>query len=249
MIPVPELTLDNQPGLFELNCREPGNTWLAEATNADKDPHEKSEWWSQFKPDLEAHFSGRCGWLATSLVGEGIVEHYLSCGPRKDENQNSVPSPHRHLAFEWTNYRYASGRVNSRKGNHDDAILDPCKVEEGWFEITLHGFQLLMTDAIPDEHRAKAVFTLSELKLRDGHDARRARWNWYERYWNGGTPYLDLLERDAPLVAAAVRKAQANGEELPDPTECAPGSAVVARKHPYKPRTKTAAAAVQPTIL
>lgn len=236
MIPVPKLTEDNQPGQFEKNCREPGNGWLE--AYPDKDPHVRSDLWSQFKPDLAKHFSYRCGWLGTSIEMEGVVEHYLSCGNRKDESKKSIPSPHRRLAFEWTNYRYASGVVNSRKGNHDDAVLDPCEVEASWFEVTLHGFQLLMTDAIPEEQRAKAEFTLKELELRNGHHARMARWRWYERYWNKGTPHLHLLENDAPLVAAAVRKAQANGEELPDPTECAPGSVVVARQRKFGPRAR-----------
>jgi hypothetical protein len=238
MIPVPKLTLDNQPELFEENCRAPGQTWLT--TYPGKDPHKKSKSWSEFKPDLARHFSYRCGWLATSIEMEGIVEHYLSCGNRKNEHKNSIPSPHRHLAFEWTNYRYASGVVNSRKGNHDDAVLDPCEIEDDWFEIILHGFQLRITDAIPDRLRAKADFTLEKLKLRNGYHARMARWRWYERYWNNGTPHLDLLEKDAPLVAAAVRKAQANGDELPNPTDCAPGSEVVVRKRRGRPRTRLA---------
>lgn len=236
MIPVPKLTLGNQPGLFERNCRTPGNAWLT--AYPEKDPHKKSKWWSQFQPDLARHFSYRCGWLATSIEMEGIVEHYLSCGNRKDGHKRTIPSPHRHLAFEWTNYRYASGVVNSRKGNYDDAVLDPCEIESGWFEVTLHGFQLLMTDAIPVGLKAKAEFTLKKLELRNGYHARNARWRWYERYWNNGAPLLDLLEKDAPLVAAAVRTAQSNGEELPDPTECAPGSAVVKRKRSFGARAK-----------
>ncbi len=236
MIPVPKLTKENEPDLFATNCRNPGNAWLA--AYPDKDPHEKSAWWSQFKPDLAKHFECRCGWLGTSIEQEGIVEHYLSCGNRKDENKKSTPSPHRHLAFEWSNYRYASGVVNSRKGNHDDAIIDPCEVAEGWFEVTLHGFQLLATSVIPEEHRARAETTLKTLDLRKGYHARMARWRWYERYWNHGNPLLDLLEKDAPLVAAAVKKALENGDELPNPTECAPDHQIVARKRAYGSRAR-----------
>ena len=128
--------------------------------------------------------------------------------------------------------------VNSCKGNHDDAILDPCDVGEGWFEVALHGFQLLPTSSIPEELRDKANFTLKTLDLRNGYHARKARWMWYERYWNKGDPLLDLLEKDAPLIAAAVKKAQANGDELPNPNECAPGSVLVARTRPYRKRTR-----------
>jgi hypothetical protein len=231
MIPVSKLTTENEPSLFDTNCRKPGAAWLI--ANPNKDPHVQSGWWSQFKPDLAKHFNHRCGWLGASIEVEGVVEHYLSCGNRKKQ-----PSPHQHLAFEWSNYRYASGTVNSRKGNHDDAILDPCEIGAGWFEVILHGFQLLPTKAIPKELRDKAKFTLKTLELRNGYHARMARWKWYERYWNDGEPLLDLLEKDAPLVAAAVRKAQANGEELPNPNEHAPASEVAARIRPYTKRQK-----------
>jgi len=217
--------------LFSKNCQEPGRAWLA--ANPERDPHEQSEWWSQFKPDLATLFSRRCGWLATSIEEEGIVEHYLSCG-----NRDGKPSPHRHLAFEWSNYRYASGAVNSRKGNHDDAILDPCEIKEGWFRVTLHGFQLLLTDAIPEALRDQAEFTIKTLDLRKGYQARRARWNWYERYWNNGKPLIELLEKDAPLVADALKRALKDQEELPDPNECMPGHPITARKRPYLRRVK-----------
>jgi len=231
MIPVPKLTTANEPSLFATNCREPGAAWLRE--NPEKDPHDQSAWWRQFKPDLAKHFEYRCGWLGTAIEQEGVVEHYLSCGKRKDS-----PSPHRDLAFEWSNYRYASGPVNSRKGTHDGGILDPCEIEEGWFEVTLHGFQLLITSTIPESLRTKAEFTLKTLDLRNGHHARMARWNWYSRYWNKGEPLLDLLAKDAPLVAAAVRKAQDNGEELPDPNETEPSSGLRVRQRPYRKRQK-----------
>ncbi|WP_228019853.1 hypothetical protein [Sphaerospermopsis sp. LEGE 08334] len=53
------------------------------------------------------------------------LEHFLSC-----EN-------HRHLAYEWTNYRFVSGWVNSSKGTLDNQVLDPFEVEDDWFEILL----------------------------------------------------------------------------------------------------------------
>ena len=231
MIPVPKLTPANEPELFDTNCRKPGADWLA--ANPEKDPHDQSVWWSRFKPDLAKHFKFRCGWLGTSIEMEGIVEHYRSCGNRKKK-----PSPNRNLAFEWSNYRYASGPVNSRKGTHDEAILDPCEIEDGWFEVSLNGFQLLPTSAIPPEFRTKAKDTLRILDLRNGHHARMARWNWYRRYWNGGDPLLDLLESDAPLVAIAVKKAIAQGEELPDPNANEPSSSMKARQRQYKKKQK-----------
>ena len=233
MIPVAKLTNASEPKDFDSNCRKCGNLWLA--AHPDKDPHEMSSWWSQFKPDLAAHFGHRCGWSATTIGQLGLVDHYLSCGPRQGK-----PSPHRALAFEWTNYRYAGGTINSRKDIHDDQILDPCEVESGWFEVILDGFLLRITDAIPASIRAKAEFTVEKLDLFRGFESRWTRWNWYKRYWNDGQPLMDLLRQDAPLVAAAVEKAIALGQELPDPNETEPAAVITPRKREYAPRPNRA---------
>ena len=230
MIPVPRLTRDTEPGFFDLNCRQPGGAWLA--AHPGKDPHEQSEWWSQFQPNLARHFNHRCGWLATSIVLEGVVDHWLSCGMR-----NGTPSPYRHLAFEWTNYRYASGVVNSLKAALDDQVIDPCEVQGGWFEVLLPSFELVATNNLPPELSKKARTTIERLQLRR-HKARFTRWHWYQAYWNAGNPDLAALLKDAPLVAAAIAKANAAGQPLPDPSLCEPGQVIEARQSRYAPRRR-----------
>lgn len=239
MIPVATLTRENEPPFFHLNCREPGAAWLA--AHPEKDPHEQSEWWSQFQPNLARHFAYRCGWLATCIEIDGIVEHWLSCGPR-----NGTPSPHRLLAFEWTNYRYATGVINSLKGTLDDQIMDPCEVRDGWFEVLLPSFELSVTGDIPDALKEKARTTIKVLQLRR-HKAQFTRWRWYQRYWNNGNPDLPALQRDAPLVAAAISKATKKGQPLPNPATCEPGHVIEARQRRYAPRRrKPAPAAIAP---
>jgi hypothetical protein len=126
--------------------------------------------------------------------------------------------------------------VNSRKGNLDDRILDPCEIGEGWFEVVLPNFVLKPTDLLPEELRGKAETTIEKLKLFNDHKVRFTRWSWYERYWNGGNPLITLLEKDAPLVAEAVKKARAAGETLPDPNDCLPVHVGKKRKLPYARR-------------
>ena len=232
MIPVLPLTRANEPRLFDQNCRQPGATWLGLVAHANKDPHGQSQWWSQFQPDLARHFNFRCGWLATSIELDGVVEHWLSCGHRK-----GIPSPNRHLAFEWMNYRYATGVINSLKGTLDDLIIDPCEVQPGWFEVLLPSFELVITNILPDPLKLRAQTTIKMLQLRR-HKAQFTRWRWYQRYWNAGNPDLVSLRNDAPLVAAAVEKANAAGLPLPDPATCEPGNVVEARQRRYAPRRR-----------
>jgi hypothetical protein len=230
VIPVPALTRANEPILFDENCRQPGAAWLE--NNPGKDPHAVSHWWSQFRPDLARHFSHRCGWLGTTIVPAGDVDHWLSCG-----NRSCGPSPNRHLAFEWSNFRYAAQRINSRKGTLDDQILDPCEIEEGWFEILLPSFQLVPSDRLPASLRQRAKLTLAKLQLGRG-EARFIRWHWYCIHWNNGQPDLTALRRDAPLVAVAIEKARLEGRPLPDPTECQPTHLVTLRRRPYAKRNR-----------
>lgn len=231
MIPISPLGPANEPTHFDGNCRQPGAAWLAQYPN--DDPHSKSQWWSQFQPALAAHFSHRCGWLAMDIGLMGHVDHYLACGNRKGK-----PSPHRHRAFDWSNYRYIEGRINSLKGNLDDRILDPCEVQPGWFEVVLPNFVLKATAAIPPNHRAKADFTLKKLQLFNGHNARWTRWSWYQKHWNNGSPDLKALYRDAPLVAEAVDRALQQGSCLPNPTLAKPVVAIIPRKRLYSRRLK-----------
>lgn len=66
-------------------------------------------------------------------IAEGAVEHFLSKKNRPD------------LAYEWSNYRYIAGSVNGSKGTHDDKVLDPFEVQNGWFEVLVPSMQLVVT--------------------------------------------------------------------------------------------------------
>ena len=129
----------------------------------------------------------------------GTVDYFLSC------------DNHLHLAYEWSNYRFASGWINSSKGTLDQQVLDPFEVENDWFEILLPSLQLIITDKVPLHERQKAEFTLQKLHLRDDERVLRQRQAWYKLYIDGDLT-LTGLEKKAPLIARAVRKQQANSQ-------------------------------------
>ncbi|MEW6279241.1 MAG: hypothetical protein AB1758_11490 [Candidatus Eremiobacterota bacterium] len=109
-------------------------------------------------------------------------------------------------AYDWGNYRYASGWINSSKSNEPSSrLLDPYQVEDGWFELILPSLQLVLTEAVPEEFRARAAHMLMRLRLRDGEQVVRQRRTWLELYESGQLT-LEALERMAPLIARAVRR-------------------------------------------
>lgn len=181
-----------EPREFDQKVRQPGNNWLAKNPN-NKRPR---DYWSPFKSNLADGFGNLCGY---SVMYEpvGTVDHYLSC--------ENYPN----LAYEWSNYRFASGWINSSKRTLDDRVLDPFQVGDDWFEIILPSLQLVLTDKVPKEERQKAEFTLQRLRLQDDERVIRQRQQWYQLYLDGDIT-LEGLEKKAPLIARAIRKQQQN---------------------------------------
>ena len=129
-----------EPANFEEMVSIPGNNWLAGNPNGNDFP----DHWQHCFPYLAEAFNHLCGYSAMHVPESGaVVDHYLS------------KSNYRHLTYEWSNYRYASFRINSRKHTRDDQILDPFEVEDGWFEVQLGSWQLMMTPIIPQNRRER----------------------------------------------------------------------------------------------
>jgi hypothetical protein len=177
-----------EPEGFDEKVRQPGTAWLA----AHPDARRLQPFWIPFKPHLAAGFRNLCAYSAL-FEPVGCVDHSLSS------------KHHRHLAYEWSNYRFSSEWINKSKQTADDEVLDPHEVEDGWFEILLPSLQLVLTDAVPPEQRGRAEYTLARLHLRDDERVLRQRRAWYELYQDRDLS-LDGLRKVAPLIARAVEK-------------------------------------------
>jgi hypothetical protein len=186
----------SEPPDFDVKARQPGNNWLGKNPNRRR----PKDYWSNFKSNLADGFGNLCGYSAM-YEPIGTVDHYLSC------------DNHRHLAYEWSNYRFSSAWINSSKGTIDDQVLDPFLVKDDWFEILLPSLQLVLTDAVPPEERQKAEFTLQRLHLRDDERVIRQREAWYQMYLTGEITLIGL-EKKAPLIARAIRQKQQESSQL-----------------------------------
>jgi hypothetical protein len=189
MIPVAKV---KKPKDFDAKVKAPGDQWLKDNPKAKR----PKALWTPYTKTLADGFAGLCGYAAMHDPTGGTVDHYLSF------------KNHPKKAFDWSNYRYASGTLNSSKRNADDTVLDPFEVQAGWFEIELPSLQMRVTDAVPIAFRAKAEYTLTRLGLRDGERVLRWRQSWYEQYLSGNLT-VDGLRKWAPLIADAVEKTAA----------------------------------------
>lgn len=190
MIPVPHPI--PEPADFDLNCRQNGLAWLA----SNPDCKRPKDFWSPFRLELAKGFSDRCGYGAM-WISSGTVDHFVSVKTNKA------------LAYEWSNYRYVEGWINSSKNKRNEAeILDPFMVGSGWFEILLPSLQLVISNAIPAEFKQRAENTLNWLHLRDDERILKQRRAWYKQYQEDNLS-IEGLRKKAPLIAAAVEKQSA----------------------------------------
>ena len=151
--PVPE------PADFQARARTPGTTWLA------AHPHAKRprDFWTPFKWTLASGFRNLCAYSAI-YEPVGTVDHFVSW--HEDRSK----------AYEWENYRYCAGWINSSKRKAPSiTLIDPFEIEDGWFELLPPSLQLRVSDAIPVELRERAEHTLTRLHLRDDERVLRQR--------------------------------------------------------------------------
>ena len=186
-------TTPPEPSRFDEEVRQPGTAFLAQYPAG-----RPKGFWKLCKGDLANGFRNLCAYSAM-YEPVGTVDHYLSCDNYRDK------------AYEWSNYRFASGWINSSKQTADDRVLDPFNVRDGWFEIILPSLQLVLTDVIPAHEVARAEYTLSRLHLGDDERVIRQRREWYRMYQEGELS-LEGLQKKAPLIARAVRKQLATGD-------------------------------------
>ncbi|WP_218188860.1 hypothetical protein [Pseudomonas nunensis] len=196
MIPTPNPI--DEPDFFHEKCREKGREWLSQ--NPDKE--RPRDLWTAFKPLLAEGFANRCAFGAM-WIPDGTVDHFVSC----HEDMT--------LAYEWSNYRYMAGWLNSSKSKTPAAdLLDPFHVRDGWFEVLLPSLQLAVTDVVPAAFREIAKKTLASLPIRDDERLLKSRREWLKMYEDEELT-LEGLRRKAPLIAAAIDKRAA----LPNPAE------------------------------
>lgn len=207
MIPVVEAP---EPAEFDDTVRQPGLLALQELrepTKAARRPGPKRkhtpDLWTRALPWMRDAYKRTCAFLGLYIhrgSGRDTVDHFI---PRNGPRGNLD------LAYEWSNFRYASLDVNRLKGTQP--FVDPFTIQEGWFGLDLMTFEVFARAAIPTGEGAAWAHTVKVLNEPTFCEARR----WYhERYWGQKLdPYdpdepmpLSTLLVMAPFVAAELRR-------------------------------------------
>jgi len=112
-------------------------------------------------------------------------------------------STHWDKVYEWSNYRLACALVNSRK-NDAMNVLDPCEIQDGWFQLELCDYQVVCNPRLDPAIRGRVATTIGRLNLND-EECLKARREYAESYKDGEIS-LDYLERRSPFIARELRR-------------------------------------------
>lgn len=186
------VTAQPEPASFNVEVRQKGLAWLRKKNIALDQPLPPKTtiepYWRHCLDDMHASYNGCCAYLAVffeRVNGGGSVDHFIAKSQRAD------------LAYEWSNYRLACSRMNSRKREYDD-VLDPFEVQDGWFRLEPVSGKVFPNPELPDEQQQAVKATIERLGLDDaGHREMRARH--YQEY-RQGLYTGEFLKKRSPFV-------------------------------------------------
>ncbi len=179
------------PG-FDAEVRQPGAAFLLQSPAPNSKEFSKKNFWSRAAKELHVAYGGVCAYTAMYLPEQGSVDHFL---PK---------NTHPHLAYEWSNYRLASGRVNNAKSNQAD-ILDPFILQDDWFFLDLPSCMLKANPGLEKPLRSQINNTINGLKLNSDDYYAQERCNILIEYAKGEIS-LRFLERRYPFLAKEVTR-------------------------------------------
>lgn len=183
---------------FDARVRRPGQRFLESNPSPSSRDFEEHEYWYFARPELHRAYE-RCAYSSQRIMGNGgTVDHYLpkGCYPQ--------------FAYEWTNYRLARPKLNSRKGR-SVAVVDPFVVQEGWFVLECPNCLICVGDELEESTALQVRSTIDVLKL-NSLDLVDERSDALVDVARGNTT-LSHLEWYYPFLAHEVRR-QGIEEEL-----------------------------------
>lgn len=104
------------------------------------------------------------------------------------------------LAYEWSNYRLASERLNSYKAD-STAVVDPFDVQAGWFELDFATFFVLAGTQLHVDVTNRIEETIRTLRLNSDDSLVRNRFEITKDYADGHVT-LNYLQSRYPFIGS-----------------------------------------------
>lgn len=172
-----------EPPDFDVKVRQPGKKCLSNY------PAKRLQsYWSRITPDLWKAYGGVCAYSChwfPQWSGES-VDHFIPKAVRPD------------LAYEWSNYRLATQKLNSLKGEATD-LVDPFAISGDWFELVFPAMLVRPNPQLIGALSRQVQNTINVLKL--NHEAMvNIRLGYVLQYCDGEIT-LAALRKLAPFIA------------------------------------------------
>lgn len=164
------------------------------------------EYWKQILPELRRAYKEVCAYSSLWIPNWGTVDHFY---PK---------TTHPQQAYEWSNYRLASARINNNKGNSLD-VLDPFSIRPGWFILDVATLFVQPESTLGQQVRNRVQRTIDILKLND-EIFTTYRFEVLRNFMNGDWS-LNYIAAKFPFIASEIQR-QGIQPNLPLPP-AAPG--------------------------
>lgn len=172
---------------FDASVRQPGKAFLSGIPKPNNEQFKKGTFWTRALRELYSAYAGVCAYTAVHVMQDGVsVDHF--------KPKSKYPD----LAYEWSNFRLASKKVNGDKKDHE--IIDPCEIEEGWFVIEFPSCVIKAGENLDKQLKNRIKETIQILKLNTYDPYVQRRCDLLVDYAKGDIT-LNFLKRYAPFVA------------------------------------------------
>lgn len=178
-----------EPTDFDARVRTPGNQHLA-ANGVPTKSNKFPKFWKHAAQDIYEAYRGICAYTCRYIMPPGSVDHF----------RPKLQYPN--LAYEWDNYRLASQKANSNKGDVT-IVVDPFTVGIGWFEIDFPSCLVKPGADASAAVRNQVMHTIDILKLNDDDGLVQDRCNVMLMLTDGDVS-LNFLTTRYPFLALEV---------------------------------------------
>lgn len=185
---------------FDAQVRQPGAVFLSNCPNPSSDQFRKKNYWSRAASELHAAYDGVCAYTAVRLPQQGSIDHF--------KPKTTFPN----LAYEWSNFRLATGRVNSAKGSKAE-VLDPFEIEDDWFYLNIPECLMQPNPTLQRDLRVRINATINSLRLNDDDHYVQDRCDTLMEYASGDVT-LGFLQRRYPFLAKEVVRQDLEPDDL-----------------------------------
>lgn len=182
-----------EPITFQNSVRSPGAGYLA-SLNGGAPDFRGREYWRNCIAELHKAYNSICAYTCHWIpidTGSDTVEHFIP------KSVNAAQ------AYEWSNFRLVCGRLNSRKGAHQD-VADPFTLKSGMFQIHFPSLNVVADPGLRGADASIAASTLTRLKLNDKRCVD-ARLEWLRQYAFKNIS-MKFLQQKAPFLAMEVKR-------------------------------------------